>query len=277
VASFLRSAGLLTLVYVAVFILERVPRFRFRELPFRRRFFATDVTWYLILVCLSAIAVFVVRPLLEPLTIEPLARLIRELPAAARFLIALLVFDLVSYNVHRGFHRSDLLWNVHKVHHSSLELDGLATTRQHMFENLLRFVPGQVAMFLIGIPVAQVAPAVAFAAAYGVLDHSNLNFDLRWMERVMVTPRLHRRHHVPSTTMNNYGALFTVWDKMFGTFVAMNTDAEERFGCPGEVDTYPQYFADAVGQPPRDIKRYLVSRRDSRRDATPAEKRKTPV
>ena len=146
---------------------------------------------------MSAVSVFVLRPVFDRLTIEPIARYVGDLPALGRFALALLLFDLVSYGVHRGLHKSDLLWNIHKVHHSSLELDGLAATRQHMLENLIRFVPGQIAMFLVGIPTAQVAPAVAIGAAFAVIDHSNIDLDLRFMEKLFITPRLHRRHHSP--------------------------------------------------------------------------------
>ncbi len=270
--SFLGSLAVLSCIYVAVFVCERIPNLSFRNLPVRRRFFATDVVWYLTVIGMSAIAVFLIRPLLEGLTIGPIARQIGDLPAVGRFAIALFLFDFVAYFVHRGLHTSDFLWSVHKVHHSSLELDGLATTRQHMFENMLRFLPGQVAMFLIGIPVAQIAPATAVFAAYSVIDHSNLNLDVRWMERLLITPRLHRRHHIPSiSATHNYGGVFSIWDRVFGTLESMDTAPHERFGCPGEVDTYPQRFFDAVRQPPRDMKRVLASRRAARRLPAPAE------
>jgi sterol desaturase/sphingolipid hydroxylase (fatty acid hydroxylase superfamily) len=272
-SSFVGSAAILTLLYTLVFVIERLPRFRFRELSFRRRFFTTDTTWYGVLVAMSAVSVFVLRPVFDRLTVEPIARYVGDLPALGRFALALLLFDLVSYGVHRGLHKSDLLWNIHKVHHSSLELDGLAATRQHMLENMIRFIPGQIAMFLVGIPTAQVAPAVALGAAFAVIDHSNIDLDLRFMEKLFITPRLHRRHHVPSTAMNNYGGIFNIWDRLFGSFVSIDTTEEERFGCPGEVDSYPQRFCDAVRRPPLDIAKHAASRRAARRidpsEATP--------
>ena len=140
-----------------------------------------------------------------------------------------------------------------------------------MLENLLRFVPGQLVLVLIGIPAAQVAPTVALAAAYGIVDHSNLGVNARPVEGVLVTPRLHRRHHVPETSDKNFGAMFTIWDRLFGSFTAVDTQPDERFGCPGEVDTYPQRFAPAVVQPPCDIRAVLRQRRkdNSFVDGTP--------
>ena len=138
----------------------------------------------------------------------------------------------MSFLVHRCLHRYDALWNIHKVHHSTLELDGFATTRTHMIENMLRFVPSQALLFLIGMPVSVVAATVAIAAIYGVSNHSNLGIDLRWIEPVLVTPRLHRRHHVPSTTQNNYGGILTIWDRLAGTLVRADTDPRRALRRP---------------------------------------------
>jgi sterol desaturase/sphingolipid hydroxylase (fatty acid hydroxylase superfamily) len=271
--SFVTSAALLSSLYALVFVIERLPAARFRPLPYRRRYALTDITWYALVVGMSAVSVFLLRPAFDRVAVGPVARVVRELPALGRFAFALLLFDVVSYGVHRAMHRSDVLWNIHKVHHSTLELDALAATRQHLLENMIRFLPGQIAMFLVGIPTAQVAPAVAVGAAFAVFTHSNLRIDLRIMDKVFITPRLHRRHHVPSTAMCNYGGVFNVWDRLFGSFISLDTGADERFGCAGEVDTYPQRFRDAVRRPPHDIAAHLHSRRDTERadSAAPTE------
>ena len=247
--SFLLSVIALSAVYVVVARLERMPALRFRVLPSPRQYLTTDLAWYGLAILATAISVFVFRPQLTKLEIGPIRHAVAGLPLAAKFLLGLVVFDFVSFVVHVGLHRSNTLWNVHKVHHSTLHLDGFATTRTHMFENLLRFVPGQVALFVMGMPAAVVAPVVAVAAIYGVSNHSNLATRMRWVEGLLVTPRLHRRHHVPATTQHNFGAIFTVWDRCFGTLIQTDTTPDERYGVPGEIDSYPQRFLPAFRQP----------------------------
>lgn len=247
--SFFLSVLALSVVYLGVAKLERVPALRFRALPSPRPYLWTDLAWYGVAIGATAISVFVFRPQLSKLEIASVSHAVQGLPLLAKLLLGLVVFDFISFAVHVGLHRSNVLWNVHKVHHSTLHLDGFATTRTHMFENVLRFVPGQVALFLIGMPVSVVAPTVAIAAIYGVSNHSNLGTNLRWAEAVFVTPRLHRRHHVPTTTQNNFGAIFTVWDRLFGTLVRRETTPDERYGVPGEIDSYPQRFRAAFRQP----------------------------
>ncbi len=238
-----------TLAYLVVATLERVPAMRFRVLPSRRPFLATDMAWFAMAIAATAVSMFVLRPVLTRLEIRPIGDLIGGLPTAVQLVLGLIVFDLVSFLVHVGLHRSDVLWNVHKVHHSTLQLDGLATTRAHMFENMVRFVPGQAVLFATGMPSVVVAATLVIANVYGISNHSNLDVKLPWIETVLVTPRLHRRHHVPSTTQNNFGGMFTVWDRVLGTLLRRDTSDDDRYGVPGEIDSYPQHFATAVRQP----------------------------
>jgi sterol desaturase/sphingolipid hydroxylase (fatty acid hydroxylase superfamily) len=253
--SFVVSVLVLTAVYVFVGQLERAPALRFRELSSPRPYLATDMAWYGVAVAATALSVFVFRPVLGYLAIRPARDVIAGEPFLVKLLTGVVVFDLVSFLVHRALHRYSPLWNLHKVHHSTLQLDGFATTRTHMIENMLRFVPPQALLFLIGMPVSVVATSVAIAAIYGVSNHSNLGVNLRWLEPVLVTPRLHRRHHIPATTQTNYGGIFTIWDRLFGTLVRADAEPDERFGVPGEIDTYPQAFAVAFKQPLADFRR----------------------
>jgi sterol desaturase/sphingolipid hydroxylase (fatty acid hydroxylase superfamily) len=247
--SFLASVAVLSGVYLLVGRLERTPALRFRELSSPRPHLATDVAWYAVAIAATAVSAFVVRPVLADLAIAPIRDAVKGAPFLVKLLLGVVVFDFVSFLVHRCLHRFDVLWNIHKIHHSTLELDGFATTRTHMIENMLRFVPSQALLFLIGMPIGVVAATVAIAAIYGVSNHSNLGLNLHWIESVLVTPRLHRRHHVPATTQTNYGGIFTIWDRLAGSLIRADTLPDERFGVPGEIDTYPQRFSDAFRRP----------------------------
>ena len=249
VTSFVLPVVALTAVYLFVARLERRPSFRFRPLSSPRPYLATDVAWYGLAIAATAVSVFLIRPVLAHVAIGPIHDRISALPLIAKFALALVVFDLVSFLIHRQMHQWDALWQFHKVHHSTRELDGFATTRAHMVENFLCFVPPQVVLFVVGMPARMVAPVVATAAIYGVSNHSNLGVDLHRVEGVFVTPRLHRRHHVPSTTQSNFAAIFTVWDRLFGTLTRTDTLPGERYGVPGEIDTFPQRFAPAFRRP----------------------------
>ena len=125
---------------------------------------------------------------------------------------------------------------------------GLATTRTHMFELLVRNLPAQAALFALGMPSSVVAMSLLIYAACALHGHSNLRVGGRWLEMVFVTPRLHHLHHMPATTQSNFGTVFTLWDRIFGRLV-FDANPHERTGVPGEIDEYPQRFLPAFRQP----------------------------
>jgi sterol desaturase/sphingolipid hydroxylase (fatty acid hydroxylase superfamily) len=239
----------LTSLFLTVATLERVPAFRFRPARLLRPFVATDAAWYLVATTANLISTFVFRPQLSKLAIPRVADSIFGLPVVIRVVMAVVVYDFVAFAVHVGIHRSDRLWSVHKVHHSSLQLDGLATTRTHMFEHLVRNVPAQATLFALGMSAPTVATTLVIYAAFALHGHSNLRVGGRWLELAFVTPRLHRLHHLPATTQNNFGTILTIWDRLFGRLVSRDARPSERTGVPGEIDEYPQRFVAAFCRP----------------------------
>src|SRR5258706_9236190 len=144
-------------LFLTVAGLERAPALRFTSSPFLRRYLATDAAWYLVATTANVLAAFVLLPQLSGLRIPGIAGAVRALPWPLRLGVAVVVYDFVAFAVHLWLHRSEALWSVHRVHHSSLQLDWLATTRAHMFENLVRQVVAQAPLFALGMPASTVA------------------------------------------------------------------------------------------------------------------------
>jgi len=147
-----------------------------------------------------------------------------ELPPFVVLVSSLLVLDLLRYCVHRLYHNVPLLWRLHRLHHTDMDVDFSTQFRIHPLENFTTA--------FITIPViVLVAPSVEGVIAHKLIfvvvaffAHSNVRLP-NWFEKyaryVVTTPDLHKVHH--STTIAesnaNFGALFTFWDRMFGTYV----------------------------------------------------------
>lgn len=245
----MQPAALLPIIilgtYLSIAALERFPALRFAESPFFRRWFGTDLTWQLFTLGIPLLA----RPLLTEFSSPALTATWERLPFAVTALAAVLLYDGAAFSIHVLLHRFDTLWTIHKVHHSSRTLDWLATTRQHLMEGFLRNVPTQAVLFLAGFPLEAIVVALGVYASFAVLGHSNLRLRLRWIEPLFVTPRIHRRHHVPETTDKNFGTIFTLWDRLAGSLVVRDTSIDEPLGVPDEVETYPQSFRGALTEP----------------------------
>jgi sterol desaturase/sphingolipid hydroxylase (fatty acid hydroxylase superfamily) len=137
-------------------------------------------------------------------------------------------------------HRYDALWEIHKVHHSSRVLDWLATFRSHIVEQISRRLLAPLMLIFLGVSPNVVALAAGVFYAWAMLIHSNLNLNLRAIEPLLVTPRLHRLHHDSNATNRNLGTVFTIWDRLLGKFDVRDVAPDVIFGVPAEVHTYPQ-------------------------------------
>jgi lathosterol oxidase len=249
--------SLLLIVIVVLLLAERLPALRFEPLPVLRPHFATDAFYLLtsgVLLALAMRAAAVRAAATEAVGAAHAAvasSLTAPAPAwlahAGMLALALVVYDLGAYVSHRLLHRVDVLWRIHKVHHSSRTLDWLATFRGHVLEHVLRNALSPVLMILLGFPLAAVAFAAAVYAASSVIAHSNLGVNLAFLEPVLITPRLHRLHHVVETSDKNFGTLFSFWDRLAGVLV---TGAPAgALGVPGEVESYPQTWARQLVEP----------------------------
>ncbi|MFN0027603.1 MAG: sterol desaturase family protein [Acidimicrobiales bacterium] len=127
--------------------------------------------------------------------------------------------DVVYYWVHRAEHRVRLLWASHLVHHSPRAIGFTTAVRVPWMEAIYKPWFG-LWLPLIGFhPVAAVAMD-ALAATMAQLYHTGAVRRIPLLEHVFVTPSAHRVHHGsnPEYIDKNFGAVFIVWDKLFGTF-----------------------------------------------------------
>ena len=239
-------------VALSLAIVERIPAARFRVSPWLRPAFASDLFYLVTGIGFGLVTGGVVwwaSAQLADLGVPRLAEV--HMPFALAFVLALVVIDLGQYLCHRLLHAVGPLWKVHKVHHSSPTLDWLANSRSHVIENALRRIVGPIGIILLGAPVLPTVIAGVVLSSWGVFIHSNLRLDAaRVVEPLLVTPRLHRIHHAPATTQRNFGAFFSIWDRLIpGAFVSVELAPDAALGVPDEVHTYPQTFFRQLVEP----------------------------
>jgi sterol desaturase/sphingolipid hydroxylase (fatty acid hydroxylase superfamily) len=145
----------------------------------------------------------------------PLARL----PLALQVAAAILIFDLAWYTYHRSAHRSARLWRVHGAHHSPSQLYVLMHGVFHPFDELVvRFVLALAVFRFLGFAPNATYIALVIIGTVGIISHTNADIRLWVFNHVLIGPETHRYHH-SAEHHGNYGAVTSIWDQVFSTFV----------------------------------------------------------
>jgi sterol desaturase/sphingolipid hydroxylase (fatty acid hydroxylase superfamily) len=156
-------------------------------------------------------------------------------PAWLRVLLVLAIGDLLLYGVHRAMHWPSL-WRTHHFHHSAMQLDALSGFRAsllHVGLFLLPFLTLTHGVFRLG--PGELATVLAVAAFFQLWTHTNARLSLGPLDALIVSPAAHRVHHLSlrGDASVNFGMIFTVWDRAFGTWRAPRpSDDAASMGVP---------------------------------------------
>jgi sterol desaturase/sphingolipid hydroxylase (fatty acid hydroxylase superfamily) len=150
-------------------------------------------------------------------------------------LAAFVLFDFWMYLWHRANHRIDLLWRLHRVHHTDTAMDASTALRFHPGEILLSSLANVVIFLLLGMTLTVYIAYKAVMIAVILFHHSNVAIPPRldgMLGLLMVPPSMHRVHHSErrAETDSNYGTLFSVWDRLLGSFRRRLDQQAIRFG-----------------------------------------------
>jgi sterol desaturase/sphingolipid hydroxylase (fatty acid hydroxylase superfamily) len=151
--------------------------------------------------------------------------------------IGVLGLDAVSYAWHRANHRLPVLWRFHQVHHGDTGFHVTTALRFHPGELLLALPVRLAAVVLLGVPPAGVLVFEMVFGAANLLEHGNFDLPRRLepvVERLLVTPALHRVHHASNwrELNTNFGTVFSIWDRLAHTFHAGEPDRSVVTGLP---------------------------------------------
>ncbi len=171
----------------------------------------------------------------------------QALPFAFKLVVFMLVVDGMAYWMHRLWHTS-WCWPIHRWHHAPTELYWLAGVRASFPQIVLSNIP-----YLLAFPLLKPVPALFFPLYSYMLVvtnnwmHMNVTWQSTKLEWFFVTPRYHRVHHLKEIgkTGANFGVLFTVWDRLFGTY-ADPEQVESTGPCGIEETLHPVRMAVGV-------------------------------
>ncbi len=150
-----------------------------------------------------------------------------EMPLWLYTIIGLLLLDLIgAYLVHLIEHKVKFLWRFHLIHHTDTWIDTTTANRHHPGESVIRFAFTTLGVLIVGSPMWMVFLYQSLSVVASQFNHANISLPEKldvFLSYFIVSPNMHKVHHhyVLPYTDSNYGNIFSVWDRLFGTFTTL--------------------------------------------------------
>ncbi|PWB32720.1 hypothetical protein DCO48_12685 [Pseudomonas sp. SDI] len=169
-----------------------------------------------------------------------------KLPANAWWVwvLAFVAYDFCYYWLHRFGHERNILWAAHSVHHQSEEYNLSTALRQTSTGFLLSWI-FYLPLAVLGVPLLVFVSVAALNLLYQFWVHTRHIPKLGWYEWLFVTPSNHRVHHAqnPIYIDRNYGGVFILWDRLFGTFLEEDDNEPVVFGVTTALASWNPLWA----------------------------------
>ncbi len=191
-----------------------------------------------------------------------------EMPVWVQIIIGVMLLDFFgAYLIHWIEHKVTMLWKFHLVHHSDTTVDVTTGLRHHPGEAIFRMIFTILGVVIVGAPIWIVFLYQSLSALFTHFNHANIQMPKkldRALSYVFVTPYMHKVHHhyeLPLTD-TNYGNIFAIWDRVFGTFAEVEDTKELKYGIDTHMD--PKENEDVINllkipfqkyRSPEDVKR----------------------
>jgi len=166
-------------------------------------------------------------------------------PAWLTGLMGIMALDLFTYFAHTLMHKSWVGWQFHRVHHSEREVNVTTAFRQHPGETVWRILFYALAIVIFGIPLWVLLVYLIVSTLNAQLEHTNVRLNERLdrsLRLIVVTPNMHKVHHSRDQieTDSNYANIFSMWDRVFGTYTPIVDFDNLRYGLDGFDDRKKQ-------------------------------------
>ncbi|MFT7033676.1 MAG: sterol desaturase/sphingolipid hydroxylase (fatty acid hydroxylase superfamily) [Cyclobacteriaceae bacterium] len=165
-----------------------------------------------------------------------------DLPLWGQLILGVMLMDFIgAYLIHWVEHKVKWMWKFHLVHHSDTNIDVTSGLRHHPGETFFRIFFTIGAVFIIGAPMWIIMLYQSLSVLSAHITHANINMPKpvdTALSYLFVTPLMHKVHHHYQQPLSdtNFGNIFSVWDRMFGTFALVEDLSSLVYGVDTHMD-----------------------------------------
>lgn len=155
------------------------------------------------------------------------------LPMWVAVILTVLIFDFAIWLQHLITHKLPILWRFHRVHHADRDIDVTTAIRFHPVEIAFSMLLKIGLVYLLGPPAVGIILFEIILNGTAMFNHANMRIPLkldRFLRIFIVTPDMHRVHHSDNRVEHdsNYGFALSIWDRLFGTYIAQPEKGHEQ-------------------------------------------------
>ena len=165
---------------------------------------------------------------------------LQALPSALKIVVGIFMVDFVIYWIHRAQHTTNLLWRTHAWHHSVQHMYWFSGFRTSFFHSFLYNIPQTVIpIWFLALSPLEAGIGYSIGLLIQFWEHTNINVNIGPLKWIIITPEYHRVHHSATDhSKMNLGTTFSIWDRMFGTYVDPTTMPKDfPLGLGEEIPT----------------------------------------
>lgn len=217
-----------------------------------RKGWITDLKYFMLshmgVQLISFLTVIPIQVFLAEATAWPLRSWVAAQPVWLQFIEILMVVDLGTYWIHRAMHEVPALWKFHAIHHSTEEMNWLASSRLHVVEILVNRFAGYLPIFLLGFSPKALYAYLIFISFHAIFLHANARMRFPLLRWVLATPEYHHWHHSSEEAAidRNYAGFLPLYDVLFGT-AYLPGHLASRYGTVS--DEIPEGFLGQLAYP----------------------------
>ena len=141
-------------------------------------------------------------------------------------------------------HEIKVLWATHSVHHHGEEFNLSTALRQTSTGWLWKWV-FYIPMIMVGVPGEVFVTVAGINLVYQFWVHTKHIGHLGILEKIFITPMNHGVHHAKNAEYidANYGGVFIIWDRMFGTYIPQRSDIKPIYGTVKPLNSWNPIWA----------------------------------
>src|ERR1043166_8154151 len=143
-----------------------------------------------------------------------------SLPGVVKIVMAIFLVDFTIYWIHRAQHRFDPMWRTHAWHHSIEQLYWFSGFRTSFLHSFIYDIPqATIPMLVFHLSPLEAGIGYSIGLLIQFWEHTNIDVEIGPLKYLIITPAYHRVHHSTEHSRTNFGTTFSLWDRLFGTYL----------------------------------------------------------